>query len=98
MRILVQGVAIVGLFVAANGVAAGVVLVLGLAVRAIAPSWYSPWPWLVIGVAGAGAAYFFLKGIMFFAAERAARGRRRLFVAATDPNKGLESASGQRGG
>lgn len=85
MTFLLQGAVIVGFFLAANIVAAGVVLVLGRLLQAIAPGWSSPWPWLLICAAGAIAAYLFLKGAMFFAAER-------------NPHKGLQSGAGRRGG
>ncbi len=77
--------ALIGLFVAANVVAAGVVQVLGQMLQAAGPASSSPWPWLVIGAAGAVAAYLFLKGALFFAAER-------------NPYKGLQSGAGRRGG
>lgn len=80
-----QALVLICLFLAANVVAAGVVLVLGQMLQAMAPTWRSPWPWLLIGGAGAAAAYLFLKGALFFAADR-------------DPYKGLQSVSGQRGG
>jgi hypothetical protein len=98
MRGIAQGLIVIGLLVAANVVAAGVVLVLGRSLLAIDASWTAPWPWLLIGALGAGAAYLFLKGTMLFVAERAASAQRRLCVANENPNKGLESASGRRGG
>ena len=55
---------VLGIFLAANVVAAGVVLVLGLIFQTIIPGWSSPWPWFVIGGAGAIAAYLFAKGAL----------------------------------
>jgi hypothetical protein len=86
MKIL-EGAVVVGFFVAANVVAAGVVLVLGTMLNLAAPSWHSPWPWLVVGAAGALAAYLFLKGAMRCAAEWSIAAQR-------NPKKGLQSPRG----
>lgn len=64
MKSLAGAAVILILFLLANVVAAGVVLVLGQALQAIAPGWESPWPWLVIGAAGAVTAYLFLKAAL----------------------------------
>jgi nitroreductase len=71
MRTFLQGAVLATMFVAANVVGAGVVLVLGLMLQAIAPAWQSPWPWFVVCAAGVGAALTFLKGALVYAQERA---------------------------
>jgi uncharacterized protein (DUF983 family) len=71
VRTLLQGTILATLFVAANVVGAGVVLVLGLMLQALAPTWQSPWPWFVVCAAGVGAALTFLKGALVYAQERA---------------------------
>lgn len=62
MRSFTQGLALVGLFLGANVVAAGVVQVLGQILQKMVPGLESPWPWFVIGGAGAFAAYLFIRG------------------------------------
>lgn len=63
-----QGAVLIAFFVAANVVAAGVVLVLGLIFK---PPTDTAWPWIFICAAGAIAAYLFLKGAAICASERA---------------------------
>ena len=84
MNGVLQAAVVVAFFLAANVVAAGVALVLGMVLLAT-PAASSPFAWLVVGIAAALAAYLFLKGAMFFAAER-------------NPYKGLKSGTGRRGG
>ena len=84
MRLL-SGIVLVAVFLAANVVAAGVVLVLGGLLRRAPALDGSPWAWMAVLAAGAFAAVIFLRGAMSFCGRR-------------DPNKGLESAHGQRGG
>ena len=64
MRSFAQGLALVGLFLAANVVAAGVMLFLGRSFQNIAPGVESPWPWFLIGIAGVLAGYCFLRGAL----------------------------------
>ena len=68
MRSFLQGLVLVGIFVATNVVGAGVILVLGQIWQRAIPGWGSPWPWFVIGGAGALAAFCFLRGALFYAA------------------------------
>ena len=98
MSALFQGAVVAAFFFAANVVAAGVVLVLGKMLQAIAPAWHSPWPWILICAAGALAAFLFLRGAMLYAAERSRTTTRRINAAKPDPLKGLQSAAGRRGG
>lgn len=91
MRSLLQGAVVASFLIAANLVAAGVVLAMGKGLQALAPAWHSPWPWLAVGAAGALAAYFFLLGVMRVSSRRHSFG-------SADPNEGLESWSRQRGG
>ena len=81
---MTKGLVVIALLIAANVVAAGVVLVLGKGLQAVAPALHSPWLWLAVGAAGAFAAYFFLRGAMRVAAWRP-------FVGFADPKKGLKS-------
>lgn len=89
MRFL-EGAIVAGVFIASNVVAAGVVLVLGMMLK-LSPVADSPWPWLVVGILGALAAYVFLKGAMLYDLHRRFFGWR-------NPNKGLQSGAGRRGG
>ncbi len=61
MRAAAGAAVVLALFLAANIVAAAIVLGLGLLFRALAPGSSSPWPWVVICGAAAIAAYYFLK-------------------------------------
>lgn len=81
MNGVLQGAVVVAFFIAANVVAAGVALVLGLLLLKT-PAASSPWAWLLVGIAAALAAYLFVKGAAFSAAERAR----------------LQCRSGRRGG
>jgi hypothetical protein len=69
MRKLLEGLILIGVFVAANVVAAGVMLVLGQVIQAIAPACDSPWPWFMTGTAGVFAALVFLKGMLVYISE-----------------------------
>ncbi len=77
-----QALVVMGFFVAANVVAAGVILVLGMAMQRAAPALESPLAWIIICAGGALAAYLFLKGAIICAGERAR----------------LQCRSGRRGG
>ena len=92
MKTFLQGVVLISLFVMANVVAAGVILVLGKTLQAVAPTWTSPWPWLLICWAGALAAIGFVRWTMLFAE------RGQSFFGLRDPHKGLECRSARRGG
>lgn len=87
---MIRGLIVLALFVAANLLAAGVVLGLGLALQAIAPMWISPLPWVAIGAASIAAAVLFLK--------HAVLAPRVFLVDRVNPNKGLNSAKSRRGG
>lgn len=65
MRSLLAWVVLASLFVAANVVAAGVMLVLGRALQMLLPSdAAAPWIMYAAGAAGALAAVLFLRGAM----------------------------------
>jgi hypothetical protein len=68
MKAFTQAIALVGLFLGANVVAAGVVQVLGRILQDLVPGLESPWPWFVIGGAGAFAAFLFVRGGIIYLA------------------------------
>lgn len=80
MRSFLQGTLVAAIFLAANVVGAGVMQVLGQAWLKAVPNSESIWPWFVIGLAGVGAAWFFLAGVFWYARRRPLlqwwRGRR----------------------
>lgn len=76
MRVLVGGLAVLGLLVLANLVAAGVMLSGGFLLQLLLPGWASPWPWLAVCVAGVGASVLFLRSCLLAPAWIRARRRR----------------------
>jgi len=68
MKSFAQSLTLVAMFLGANVVAAGVIQVLGQILQGLLPGWESPWPWFVIGGAGAFAAYLFIRGAMVYLA------------------------------
>ena len=67
MNKLAAFLAINSAFVGANVVAAGVFRVLGEVVHeAIPDADLTVWPWLLVGIASAGAAFIFLAGLLAY--------------------------------
>lgn len=67
MRTFLEGAVVIAFFLAANVVAAGVWTVLGGIVQRLFPGLEAPWPWFIIGIAAALAAFLFLRGAMCYA-------------------------------